>query len=412
MRKSSVLAAFSICLVGCSTQGHGVDGESHFSCSSDSECARVNPESRCVHGACVVSQPELDASGQTSALGAGLPMGTLASEQLLPTVIAVGGGSVYWLNLGRLSDPNTKTFAPYTGGTIQKCSVTGCGGEPATVVTNITNYPGRTPFAVQADAVYWGTRVEDGSSYIVSCGTGGCLTPIRFSVFAQASALVTDAANLYWTTGETGLSGCALSDCVPRTLSAESNTGDAGNDRLVADDTDVYWINGRDILKCDKRGCGTASPAVPQSALTSKSQPFDIAVDDQYIYWTTIDVSRSLASSVADIGQIMKCEKSGCSTPVVIVDRLYGPTSITTDGTNVYWSENAEESCCSGTASCCDGRTDVGRIAKCPIAGCDQPVPVVPHLSAASNLAVDGFNVYFTTLDADRQSGTVIRAPK
>ena len=88
-------------------------------------------------------------------------------------------------------------------------------------------------------------------------------------------------------------------------------------------------------------------------------------------------------------GQIMRCEKSGCETPIVIVRGLSLPKSIATDGTNVYWSESA----------------DAGRIAKCPVAGCDMPTTLAANRSVASNLVVDAWNVYFASVDAGGDHG-------
>jgi hypothetical protein len=74
--------------------------------------------------------------------------GAVPAESMLDQVIAVDGSNVYWTTA--MSSVN---FAAFTGGTLLKCAVGGCGGTP-TVMASSSSIPF---FGVALDAsyVYW-----------------------------------------------------------------------------------------------------------------------------------------------------------------------------------------------------------------------------------------------------------------
>ncbi|HVW30210.1 MAG TPA: hypothetical protein VHC69_32850 [Polyangiaceae bacterium] len=418
---------FAMQLVACAAHESGVDSESHFfGCTTDSACQRLGSGAECVNGTCQVrsqavpadAAPQrrgMDAAVQASDVGAGPPATALATGQALPSAIAVDGTDVYWFNLGQVTNVGTKDRS-YVNGQIAKCAIAGCDGMPAVLAIDVNELPMGAALTADKGNVFWTAEGNDENPRIFWCSADNCPSPTSMypALYAAgARSLFADGTNLYWTTTNTDLSVCDVTNCRPKTLSALTNTGDTGNLRLIADEATLYWIRNRDILKCDKAGCGgAASLAVPPSTLVQKSQPFDLAVDANYIYWTTWDISDPSVNGGFGIGQVLRCEKSGCQTPVVVVSGLLQPAAIATDGTNVYWSETADPSCCSSgdNNSCCTGAT-AGRIAKCAVTGCDVPTVLTRQVPAA-NLVVDAWNIYFTTTDANRTTGNVMRIPK
>jgi hypothetical protein len=413
------LALFVASLSGCAAKNRDVDSESHFLCTRDSECERVSSETRCIRGICRVPLQDgavdtrVDAAlSSTTAVGQEPPMVALASAQAMPSKIEVDGTNVYWMNLGHTTTTDTKSPQPNFDGQILTCPTGGCGAAPTVLASGFTTSAFRTAFAVGGGNVYWETE-NDAVGSILKCSTSGADQRPDTLITSFASALIADRTNVYWAGGGPSIELCAAGGCTARALST-SSSGDPSPQRLISDDTAVYWISVRDILRCDKTGCdGEPTIAVPRAALAQKAQPYDVAVDGTNIYWTTSDISDASNGGLG-VGQVLKCAKTGCETPTVVVTGLTLPSSIATDGKNVYWSESAEASCCSGADdnSCCNGGPNIGRIARCPVTGCDAPTTIVAHQAAAWNLAVDASSVYFTTSDGIRTTGSIIRAPK
>jgi len=114
---------------------------------------------------------------------------TLASNQAAPYFIALYGGDVYWTN-----DSNP--------GSIAKCAITGCGGNPTTIVAS------SSPIGLDVDAsgIYWldGDHATSGS--VLHCPIAGCgpVPDVLAVNQAGAFALVAAPNAVYWTNSNDG----------------------------------------------------------------------------------------------------------------------------------------------------------------------------------------------------------------
>jgi hypothetical protein len=207
---------------------------------------------------------------------------TLASAQIGPGAITLGGSYVYWMN-----------FSAANEGTLVKLPRSG--GTPVTVLSGLDEQSG---LAVDATSLYF-TTYNPGA--VMKVGLDGGLPVTLVGGQIGPSQIALDATSVYWTNTYVGtLSKVGLNGGTPTTLASGSPFG------LAVDATSVYWTN-PSICPDDGGPCAGAVMKTPLgggTAVTLASQeysPASIAVDATSVYW----VNRSGPGGTAD-GSVRK----------------------------------------------------------------------------------------------------------
>lgn len=334
----------------------------------------------------------LDASGPSGVL-------TLASLQDLPSSIATDGKDVYWLNIGQIHRNGGKTPPDNTGGQIMTCSVRGCSGAPTVLVSGLSTDSSAPPMAVAGGNVYWADDTASGRA-IEGCSASNCAaTRSTLTTTASVYAMVADATDVYWVDAGGNVKACGVADCsTPRTFGGPIEAGG-----IAIDDDNVYWSNSPvSIVSCPKSGCGLSPVAVAILSYLGSTgiQTLVVAGDSLYFTATVVD-SNGMDS------KLFRCAKSGRSEPTVLASGLVNPSSLGTDGATLYFSERPDPCCTSPDESCCRGRS-VSRISMCAATGCNgMPTVLVPGVSSASNIAADPHHVFWATRDDSGITGAV-----
>jgi len=97
---------------------------------------------------------------------------------------------------------------------------------------------------------------------------------------------------------------------------------------IAVDSTGVYWANAG-YLGVAGGLMHSALDGGNAAALPSSANVGSVVLDETNVYWTE------------DGSRVMKMAKSGGS-PRVVADELSGPSALTVNGGNVYWSEQPE----------------------------------------------------------------------
>jgi hypothetical protein len=162
--------------------------------------------------------------------------------------------------------------------------------------------------------------------------------------------------------------------------------GQGGPWPIAIDKDNVYWGDVEDDKIVMSKKDGTGVVVLAQGAANNVNTPLDIAVSgDGFVYWA----NRVYASATIP-GSVARCSiANGCSGKgQVLANKLDYPTSVATDGTNVFWIENYGDL--------------VGRVTKDGTgAG-----TLVANLTFGHAVALDDTFVYFTS------DNTVGRLPK
>lgn len=112
--------------------------------------------------------------------GCGANSTTLASGLMFPSFIALDAGNVYWTD-------------ETSGGAVMKCAKTGCSNSPETLAS------GGTPAGifVYNGTVYWADSSPTGG--VFSCAAGGCnMVPTTVVNSGAATNVVVDSTHVYW----------------------------------------------------------------------------------------------------------------------------------------------------------------------------------------------------------------------
>jgi hypothetical protein len=248
----------------------------------------------------------------------------LAGSQLSPVSIALGGGSVYWIQ----SDTST----------VMQCAAGGCGGHPTPMGTGAGCMGGQACQGVVADAssVYWIT-----TDAVVACPAAGCGgDPTTLASNQEGSyGIAVDATNVYWAVNGDVLA-CAISGCGGNPTKLASLQG-----AIVLGITggNVYWTypgqpacqgepaTSSRVLACVGAACGSA----PTMVATGSFWPAGFAADAENAYWTNYaDPCYTLGT-----GNVQKCAISGCGAqPATFASGQDFPLAIAVDATSVYWT--------------------------------------------------------------------------
>lgn len=172
-----------------------------------------------------------------------------------PIAFAAHAGNAYW-SLG--------------DGTIKKCAITGCGGNPLTLATT----PTRAEAIVVDDT---GVYVAYGPTVARVDLTGGPVTELG-AVPSAVSSLAIDGTTIYAGYG-TGIATCAKTGCSGGAASFASSTSTVID--LKSRGADVWWQAAKTVYRCTK-GASCLTPTV----ITTGTESFD--VDGQFVYIATL----------------------------------------------------------------------------------------------------------------------------
>lgn len=196
-------------------------------------------------------------------------------------------------------------------------------------------------------------------------------------------AIAMDAARVYWVAGDAIMSA-PIAGGPPATI-----VSNAGHPSAVAvDGANVYWVDtGGAVMRVSKGG-GSPVTLVPSNAPVGASM--GMAVDDADIFWTR---GVTKGGSNLSLGSVLKVAKTG-GTPVTIAKNQETPWGIALTKDAVLWTNYAMWA--PGTA---------GAVKKAPKTG--GSVVTIASADHPTSIATDGTNVFWT----DWGKGTVMKAP-
>jgi sugar lactone lactonase YvrE len=155
---------------------------------------------------------------------------------------------------------------------------------------------------------------------------------------------------------------------------------------LASDSQDVYWTGGIwDRVKKMPAAGGTPVTLWNGSAQAASRA---IALDATHVYWATLDLTTAKYS-------LSRVPIAGGSREAVVSDQPI-VDHIAVDSTGVYWTGVSSEG---------------GSVVKTPLAG-GASTTLATH-RGVTGIAIDGANVYFTTVDlTDTKKGAIMKVAK
>jgi hypothetical protein len=184
----------------------------------------------------------------------------------------------------------------------------------------------------------------------------------------------------------------------------------------------VFWDVGdwsKNVGRAPDTGAVTTPDAGPATIATAIANPWDIAVEQGNLYFT----------SNVDAGAIYKCSAPDCSHLETLASNLAGPARMALGADTVYWSnfgDGTVQSCAmsgcgetpttvaTGQASALGIATNTstlywaeltspGSVLSCPLSGCPDAGPTVVAANEAYpySIAADSTGVYWGTTGGD-----------
>jgi hypothetical protein len=263
--------------------------------------------------------------------------------------LALDGSYVYWGETG--NNPGAIYRAPI-------------GGGAASVVATDSN---PRPLTLSAATLVYGS----GSYGTGGTGTGvrkvavagGAVTNIALNT-ADLASIAVDSSSVYWTTySPYKVVTAPLAGGTPITLSGRPSLPQ----QLAVDATNVYWVEGGNIFFVPKGG---GTPVALVSGVYAQA----MILQGGFLYFSTW---RGIGAAGTGIFRV---PVSG-GTPVPIATGLLSVTTLTTDGTTVYWS---------------DGGNNLSILRRAPAAGGGPFVSLTGYTSTVPNWsAMDANYVYW-----------------
>jgi hypothetical protein len=269
---------------------------------------------------------------------------------------------------------------------------------------------------------------------------------------ASAVGVLVDDKRVYWYTatptgGTAVLRSCAKASCESTLVTYDSITrndttgfGSGPYRDVVLDGANIYWqkqawvseVNDPSPLStlhvtvnsCPLEGCNGKATSLGNFAFSSSRPPSSIAVDDQFLYWT----------SPADSG-VFRCRLPDCPSPQTVALNQPRPGAIAVNATHVYWIAEPNDPHARIVRAAKDGSepqgvviaseqnqaaslvldstyvywTDhyvAGTVQRCPLSGCEgAPTVLSTDQTYPDAIAVDGTHVYWLNSDAGELVG-------
>jgi hypothetical protein len=298
---------------------------------------------------------------------------------------AIDQASVYWT-----TDWTTNGDPTLASGTVSKCPLAGCTGNPTVLATrqNVAEN-----LLLSGTTLYW---LDYNAGSLMRCGID-CNDDAAIFYKLQyltGEAFAANATQAFLAGPPGNVQECPTSLCIaPVTFASGQQTPS----EIVVSGPGVYWINlveaatGRKtlsfvdagVLTCPASGCDDAGPT---SLAGGMSPPTSLVVSGQSVYW-------------AQGKSVVTCSSAGCNgTPTTIASlsaAFSGAAGIAIDANDVYF-----------------GATEVGggtgppawQIMSCPLSGCPSgPTPLYSSPSESGGpvpqIFVDATRIYFVSGD-------------
>jgi hypothetical protein len=298
-----------------------------------------------------------------------------------------------------------------------------------------------------------------------ACSVSKCLPFVVANEPGEPTALAVDGTHVYWTNATSGdVRRAPITGGIPETI-WDGPTGTFLGEGLVRSGTDVYFTIGEldgGVFRCPATGCGATAPkpvVAPLAApgfvgladggvllvsesvdngrvgscklpcasgldfvASSEGFPSYVATGEGAFYWSTIlpgggnlrarldDASapRTLVPSQ----QVQQMELT--TNEVLYAVRGVGIKAVPRDGGSVrrvFDFSQTERLAVDGTVVYYNDSVPLGRILRCPVAGCEAGTPIASSQIHPHAIVIDKTSVYWTNV-GDGNAGTIMRIAK
>jgi hypothetical protein len=285
-----------------------------LACSSDDSSTKDASTNDVTTDMVVGDQSTTDANDGGDAAASNV----LATNQMKPTGLAVDSTTIYWAN--------------ETAGTVVSCPKNGCGtSTPTTLASNLTTVRG---VAVDATYVYF-----DDASGVQRCPLAGCGGNAPTQIMPGNFGVAVGSGNAYSTAFPGNLFVCPVTGC-----DAGTDIGNAmGMTGVGVDSTYVYFTQwgSQHVSRCALAGCDFDAGFGNAAFHIANNEPnaVSVAPSAPNVYWT---VSHYQQVTSTFTGHIASCPIAGCpdaGPTTVIGDPNMEPFGIAIDATYIYWTD-------------------------------------------------------------------------
>jgi hypothetical protein len=212
---------------------------------------------------------------------------------------------------------------------------------------------------------------------LASCPRRGCRAPQLVGFGGDPGNFAVDDGHVYFLAGSTLVIGCEVSDCAHTAsrFDVKAPPGETAfslGEQVVVHEDYLYLHDARRIIRIRKDG----------------TAPFEVVARD-----VGLDISLAFNSSEViwmerGQGRLRACPKAGCAeAPRVLVSGLETPFDLAVDDQNVYFTEPENPST--------DAPDWPHLLSRCAVTGCDAPTVLVSHEGVQGEIAIDDHFVYF-----------------